>query len=638
MIMRHAAFFFTLFCYLVFPASAFCEESRTSNDSTPTEAVSFTTSNSGPSNSTVSDGASLSTPDQETQISGNTTWPYTLTEPVILDEYESTSIIPDIQNFIHLPNVSTCESMAEFKSGTNAGDIMLVDFHVATRADDSWYKWGDLYYNILEMPEGTLKYSAFHNADIPYCFIGYHKDHIPCMLANANIYSDSTGKIHLQSWHNEQTISYNYYYNGTFIDWNNIAYNIGYPINYAGWNGKDEWFWQALSPNMCVLEGQNDRPCLFSYMSDHEYGRYDKRPAYYLIDGYTGNVWNYPNRVTMPTRGTCGQPTIISDGNGGAHLLWISSINYGHHFFEFHQHPFQVVTNNIFYSHYDGTNISSPVQVTNNNTLDAGYTVVSADIDSSGKLWIAATFVDRSNSGGNFHWYSMHIYGIDANGSIDTVVDTEYPNDYWVYELIPCIKIASNDIAHITMWGGITYDYHNTAYFYFNTTSLSPELSYENFFLLEDVSNTSYPSHIYVDSEDRVHFLWTRVDPDLSSGPPTQLMYRRADPISFLPGTNAYSYPTESNPNNTSLEINIYPNPASDIINIDVSYASAGSFTFDIFDLSGRLLYSSNDIHLNSSSTIPLDISEIGNLSNGVYIIRFDNDGVQLTRRLVIER
>jgi hypothetical protein len=579
----------------------------------------------------VFDCVSSSISDQDASNSGNNTWPYTLTEPVILDEYEGNSIIPD---FIHLPNVSTCESMAEFKSGTNANDIMLVDFH-ATEDHNSWYKWGDLYYNILEMPEGTLKYSSFQNADIPYCFIGYHKNHIPCMLANANIYSDSTGKIHLQSWHDEQTLSYNYYYNGTFIEWKDIAYNIGYPINYAGWNGEDEWFWQALSPNMCVLEGQNDRPCLFSYMSDHEYGIYDKRPAYYLIDGYTGNVWNYPNRVTMPTRGTCGHPTIISDGNGGAHLLWISSINYGHHFFEFHQHPFQVVTNNIFYSHYDGINISSPVQVTNNDTLDAGYTLVSADIDSCGKLWIATSFVDREYTGSN-SCYNMYIYGIDANGSIDTVVNTSYPNDEWEYELIPCIKIASNNIAHITMWGGISNNYHNTAYFYFDTTSLSPELSHENHFLLEDVGNTSYPAHIYIDSEDRVHFIWTRVDPDLSSGPPTQLIYRRADPD--LTPTIVTSSPASDKHATSSLDVNIYPNPASDIINIEVSCASDGSFIFDIFDLSGRLLYSSNDIHLTSNTTINLSMNEIGNLSNGVYILRCDIEGVQLTRRLVIER
>lgn len=66
--------------------------------------------------------------------------------------------------------------------------------------------------------------------------------------------------------------------------------------------------------------------------------------------------------------------------------------------------------------------------------------------------------------------------------------------------------------------------------------------------------------------------------------------------------------------------LNIYPNPASDLLNIDLSLARETSVKMELFDLSGRLVYSNNSGNLGAGEH---DLSmEVSGLRTGSYTLR----------------
>lgn len=71
----------------------------------------------------------------------------------------------------------------------------------------------------------------------------------------------------------------------------------------------------------------------------------------------------------------------------------------------------------------------------------------------------------------------------------------------------------------------------------------------------------------------------------------------------------------------------VYPNPASDLINITSSESNIAKIT--ISDINGRVVKS---FDFNNVSETSLNISD---LANGVYMLNFDNDGVISTKKFI---
>ncbi len=84
----------------------------------------------------------------------------------------------------------------------------------------------------------------------------------------------------------------------------------------------------------------------------------------------------------------------------------------------------------------------------------------------------------------------------------------------------------------------------------------------------------------------------------------------------------------ESVLNNSSLQV--YPNPAKDIVHIDILELS--NVTLRITDLSGRVI--KDDIEL-MNGTNPVNLSE---LSNGIYLMRFEHQREVYSRKLIISK
>jgi hypothetical protein len=75
--------------------------------------------------------------------------------------------------------------------------------------------------------------------------------------------------------------------------------------------------------------------------------------------------------------------------------------------------------------------------------------------------------------------------------------------------------------------------------------------------------------------------------------------------------------------------INIYPNPANNILNIDYS-VSSNSALFEIYNISGQLVQSGN---LSKGKTRKIDVSDY---NSGIYFIRIHSDEEVISRKIVV--
>ncbi|MCT2563762.1 M28 family peptidase [Chryseobacterium herbae] len=80
--------------------------------------------------------------------------------------------------------------------------------------------------------------------------------------------------------------------------------------------------------------------------------------------------------------------------------------------------------------------------------------------------------------------------------------------------------------------------------------------------------------------------------------------------------------------NNSLEEVSIYPNPSKDIINIELPRTASKDFSFEITELSGKVL-------LKKNNETKVNISE---LAAGAYISVIKADGQTAVRKILIER
>ncbi|MBC8884155.1 T9SS type A sorting domain-containing protein [Flavobacterium piscinae] len=80
---------------------------------------------------------------------------------------------------------------------------------------------------------------------------------------------------------------------------------------------------------------------------------------------------------------------------------------------------------------------------------------------------------------------------------------------------------------------------------------------------------------------------------------------------------------TLSIPENTSLSFKVYPNPASEIININHSY---NEVTYNFFSIDGKIIKSGN---LENQQI------NIGDLQSGIYLLQLNSEGKSETKKIV---
>ena len=81
-----------------------------------------------------------------------------------------------------------------------------------------------------------------------------------------------------------------------------------------------------------------------------------------------------------------------------------------------------------------------------------------------------------------------------------------------------------------------------------------------------------------------------------------------------------------------NMELNVYPNPATDHLQVELSNAITGTYELSVFDAAGREIAKQNEQVSAISSTVEVNTS---NWSSGIYFVKLSKDGVQKVVKIV---
>jgi len=82
-------------------------------------------------------------------------------------------------------------------------------------------------------------------------------------------------------------------------------------------------------------------------------------------------------------------------------------------------------------------------------------------------------------------------------------------------------------------------------------------------------------------------------------------------------------------------DLSVYPNPSNGEATMTFQLPTEQAFSFRIFDLTGRMVYSREDLGVEGENTMPLHLN---GLLPGVYLIDFQSDNWKVQKRLVLQR
>lgn len=80
--------------------------------------------------------------------------------------------------------------------------------------------------------------------------------------------------------------------------------------------------------------------------------------------------------------------------------------------------------------------------------------------------------------------------------------------------------------------------------------------------------------------------------------------------------------------------INIYPNPASNVITVDVSSGKSEKIKLELLDITGRIILSTEEYYDNVFDSISMDISHF---AKGTYLLRTTIGNKNTTRKITID-
>jgi hypothetical protein len=84
--------------------------------------------------------------------------------------------------------------------------------------------------------------------------------------------------------------------------------------------------------------------------------------------------------------------------------------------------------------------------------------------------------------------------------------------------------------------------------------------------------------------------------------------------------------------NNAEAGLRIFPNPASDQVNIDLTGLTTEKVTLEIYDLSGRLLLQQEQ--MNSANTLKLSVQEF---KKGLYLLQLRTAEKVYSQQLIVK-
>jgi len=85
----------------------------------------------------------------------------------------------------------------------------------------------------------------------------------------------------------------------------------------------------------------------------------------------------------------------------------------------------------------------------------------------------------------------------------------------------------------------------------------------------------------------------------------------------------------------SSAVVEIYPNPANNQLNINLNVPSSGDVTFQIINITGQVVYSSQSTLVENQDNI--NFIDVQNLNNGIYILNIEQNGKSFHSKFIKE-
>jgi len=104
----------------------------------------------------------------------------------------------------------------------------------------------------------------------------------------------------------------------------------------------------------------------------------------------------------------------------------------------------------------------------------------------------------------------------------------------------------------------------------------------------------------------------------------------------WLPNQTINLEATTLSSNNFELtNLSIYPNPSNGVINIRFATSSNDKVALELFDLQGRRVYNAS---FNSSQSLFDESVSVGNIANGIYLLKTSQGNKSTTKRIIISK
>ena len=419
--------------------------------------------------------------------------------------------------------------------------------------------------------------------------------------------------------------------------------------------GADDYVMAANGNNVAILFGSYTTD-LF-YLISHDNGEtWEKQTVFeFPIEGEHGHNWdNYPEGFADTLFTSDNSHTIAIDNHGTVHVAFA--------LFAWHQSDIDHYQYWLAYNHgivYWNSNYTNEQGGHNiPNYGDWSHDAEHADWVWNGlanTLWLERIdLLAKENGYQNLYWTG---YQVDEDGNGEWDYTNDYDNAKWHYRTfgwatMPAISVddkgnmiiafvynsdsricsetnfpyksvfvSGKDSAGqwfdnaINLSEGFTHQYSESY-----SLSASP-VGYDNTFWV--MYQDDLKQGLYLDKSDDY--------PESNGGDLTENFENAMKIIPVLEGWDGIPEHEAINPMTTAR---VYPNPATDMLNIEVNASQASEMSISVYNIMGQMVMNQNVNLTTGINTKPISIS---NLTSGVYFVTVKANGFENTMKFIVK-
>jgi hypothetical protein len=151
----------------------------------------------------------------------------------------------------------------------------------------------------------------------------------------------------------------------------------------------------------------------------------------------------------------------------------------------------------------------------------------------------------------------------------------------------------------------------------------------ENLFTMS-VPNTVNPGEFWFgfESDDKIGFYWG------SNATQTEASQNDIIASKVIPDPDMVSVPENHDAINPMTAVRVYPNPATDVLNIEVNASQSSAMSINVFNIMGQKVMESN-VNINTGMNTPA--ISTAELASGIYFVTVKANGFENTMKFIVK-